>query len=67
MSGSESITNPLANNGRRCRACHRAEAKERAAALIRMLRAELERDLEVFEGDGYSIQAGRVREALDRK
>ncbi len=32
-----------------------------------MLRAELERDLEVFEGDGYSIQAERVREALDRK
>ena len=50
---------------RRCRECHRNESRERAAAL-RLLRSELEHDLEVFEGDGYPLCAERVKKALSK-
>lgn len=42
-------------------ACQECERKE---LMLRLLRDELERDLEVFEGDGYPMQAERVKEAL---
>ncbi|MBN1461370.1 MAG: HNH endonuclease, partial [Armatimonadetes bacterium] len=48
---------------RRCRECHRKRERERATAL-RTLKAELALDLEAFEGEGYFMQAGRVRKAL---